>query len=214
MSNRNARHLIPDAKAGVAYWRHPVHQDYIVSTDAEVYGTVYGRYRALLSEPRKMSPYPTPLGYYRACLSLGRKIKMEGVHVLVLETFLSPRPKRLVGAHLDNNPANSVLGNLWWISTAENLLFRHVFGTHLMGSNCGMSKFSHDQVVGMRRDRANGHKMRDICERYSVSLPHLKRIIRQLCWGRGRFDEAAKQLAMRKREAMAHAVTILATTYE
>jgi hypothetical protein len=42
------------------------------------------------------------------------------VHVLVLTTFIGPRPEGLVGMHKDDNTFNNALSNLRWGTSKEN----------------------------------------------------------------------------------------------
>lgn len=42
------------------------------------------------------------------------------VHVLMLESFVGPRPKGMLGCHNDDNKNNNVLGNLRWDTSQEN----------------------------------------------------------------------------------------------
>lgn len=59
---------------------------------------------------------------YRAC-SLYRdgKPKQVTVHILVLETFVGPRPEKgMQGCHRDDDPSNNRLDNLYWGTPVQN----------------------------------------------------------------------------------------------
>lgn len=59
----------------------------------------------------------------------GRKRSVK-VHVLMLETFIGPRPIGQVTRHLDGNKANNVLGNLAYGTYSENNDDQVRHGTH------------------------------------------------------------------------------------
>lgn len=48
------------------------------------------------------------------------RIKTIAVHVLVLETFIGPRPEGLWGLHRDDDQNHNRLGNLYWGTPAQN----------------------------------------------------------------------------------------------
>ena len=74
-------------------------------------------YRGKIMTPRFGS------GGYALVSLYGRDgIRHVRVHVLVLETFVGPRPSRQHdGCHEDGNPANNALSNLRWDTIDENL---------------------------------------------------------------------------------------------
>lgn len=59
---------------------------------------------------------------YRACtLYRDGKPKQTTVHILVLETFVGPRPKKgMHGCHRDDDPDNNRLRNLYWGTPTQN----------------------------------------------------------------------------------------------
>lgn len=61
-------------------------------------------------------------GRYRACaLYRDSKPRQVTVHVLVLETFVGPRPEKgMHGCHRDDDPSNNRLDNLYWGTPSQN----------------------------------------------------------------------------------------------
>lgn len=59
---------------------------------------------------------------YRACtLYRDAKPRQVTIHILVLETFVGPRPaKGMHGCHRDDDPNNNCLKNLYWGTPAQN----------------------------------------------------------------------------------------------
>jgi hypothetical protein len=88
---------------------------------------VMTRYRG-----RVLKPNPDHKGYLQACL--GRHGRRARVHLLVLETFVGPRPVGHEAAHWDGDPRNNALANLRWCTRAENAEDRRRHGTLLVGA--------------------------------------------------------------------------------
>lgn len=62
-------------------------------------------------------------GYPSITLSLGTRGKQTPffVHLLMLETFVGPRPKDLEGCHFDDVPTNNQITNLRWDTHGANI---------------------------------------------------------------------------------------------
>ena len=74
-------------------------------------------------------------GYPQVQLSNGGKSKKQKVHKLVARAFLGKRPKNLAINHKDGVPANSSVGNLEYISLAENQQHAISLGLRKVGLN-------------------------------------------------------------------------------
>lgn len=72
-----------------------------------------------------------PTGRYHAC-TLFREGKRRSVtvHVLMLETFVGPRPEAMHGCHRDDDPNNNRLENLYWGTPSENVFDKVRNGNH------------------------------------------------------------------------------------
>jgi HNH endonuclease len=46
--------------------------------------------------------------------------RMLPVHILMLETFIGPRPEGMLALHCDDDPLHCVLSNLKWGTPSEN----------------------------------------------------------------------------------------------
>lgn len=80
-----------------------------------------GRYR--ISRGALKRPTQNPLGYQIIALYKDNISRGVGVHILVLEAFVGPRPHpKWHSLHGDGNPRNNCLGNLRWGSVTENRL--------------------------------------------------------------------------------------------
>lgn len=69
-----------------------------------------------------LKDWPSSFGYPKVTLSKeGKKIDRE-VHLLVLESFIGPRPDGLFGLHKNDNPVDCRLENLYYGSRSANVL--------------------------------------------------------------------------------------------
>lgn len=65
----------------------------------------------------------TSRGYYRVGLHKNGTIKQFFVHCLVIEAFLSPKPKGAEVNHKDENPKNNDISNLEWVTHLDNMRY-------------------------------------------------------------------------------------------
>lgn len=116
----------------------------------------YGRIRSLV----KGDPVPLKLQanksnyctYMRTQLinDAGESKKVR-VHLVVLETFLGPRPSsKHKGCHIDGNSTNNWLLNLKWATPEENEADKAVHGTRLFGVKIHCAKLNPEKVRRIR----------------------------------------------------------------
>lgn len=90
-------------------------------------------------------------GYLWIYLWDGDQYVARAVHRLVLEAFVGPRPKGLVGRHFpDNTPTNNHLSNLQWSTQRANLLDKIQNGTHPAGERNPSAKLTWKKVGRVR----------------------------------------------------------------
>ena len=112
----------------------------------------YGRGARILSQE-------TRNGYGSVLLSdISRGNRHESVHVLVLETFIGPRPEGHQAAHNDGNRSNCRLSNLRWSTPRENNADKIRHGTLLRGERVASSKLTTDQVEQIRVRHGQGER--------------------------------------------------------
>lgn len=113
------------------------------------------RWRGLIMR-QKVSRY----GYMVIALAMGGgRYRHAGVHNLVLETFVGPRPTaEHEAAHFDGDPANNRLDNLRWATPAENAGDRDRHGRtfHPKGTLHPMAKLDAESVLLMRQMKRSG----------------------------------------------------------
>ena len=110
------------------------------------------------------------------------------VHRLVMAAFVGPRPEGMTVNHRDGIKAHNWLGNLEYVSQAENN--RHALdlglrqsGPGLKGETVGTSKLTEAQVLEIRRLYAMGRYLqRELGEWFGVSDVMIGRIVRRRAW--------------------------------
>ncbi len=127
-----------------------------------------GRVRSLChrGKPRK-EPWIVSLnlsnnGYLRAHLMRDRKLSVYGVHCLVAEAFIGPRPEGNDCRHLDGNPMNNKAVNLAWGTKQENMRDRDDHGRTYRGETQHLAVFTEDEIRAMRLRYAQGERRPDI----------------------------------------------------
>jgi hypothetical protein len=152
-------------------WKtHPVHTDYEVSDLGRVRRV--GRGRGAV--PGKvLKPVANFAGYHL----VGINCKTRKVHILVLETFVSERPRGMECMHADDDKSNNSLTNLRWGTHAENYADRVRNGGGNHGTRNGNAYLTDEIASSIRAARAQGLTMRAIEEMTGVSLATVCRVV-------------------------------------
>lgn len=115
----------------------PDYPDYAISPD----GTLFSRRDGVRGDPgriakfwNQLAPNKRSSGYrYAALVTAEGKKKEVAIHVLVLTTFIGPRPEGMMTRHLNGNPDDSRLENLCWGTPKENQEDRNRHGRTARG---------------------------------------------------------------------------------
>lgn len=121
-------------------------------------------------------------GYPTVNLCRGGKKTICKIHRLVLEMFVGPCPEGMVACHNDGHRANNDLSNLRWGSYQSNSDDTLLHGTRAMGAKCGATKLTEDEVVQIRRLRAEGEAIGDLAVRFGVTSYNVKAIVYRRSW--------------------------------
>ena len=107
MTDEDLSEILAGCASGLyeAWMPHPRCQ-YLVSS----FGRIWSRYWNRLLTPYEHNGYP----------AIRISGKNRRVHSLVLETFISDRPKGMEACHYDNNKQNNMLMNLRWDTARGN----------------------------------------------------------------------------------------------
>lgn len=161
-------------------WRtHPDLPGYQVSDRGRVRRSAAGKAARVghILKPGIRSP-----GYAVVGLSRDSNVTTKLVHMLVLETFVGPKPPDKEARHLDGVKSNNALSNLAWGTHAENYAdrVRHGGGNH--GSRHGMSKLTEEKVIAIRELARNRERHVDIGIKFGVSRANVGMIVRGARW--------------------------------
>lgn len=74
--------------------------------------------------------YKTSMKYRCVALNKNKKATEKKICVLVLESFISPRPYKMVVRHLNGNAQDDRLCNLTWGTQSDNMLDKIEHGTN------------------------------------------------------------------------------------
>lgn len=75
----------------------------------------------------------------------GRVFK-RGVHIVVLEAFVGPRPPLHLALHRNDDQADNRLVNLYWGTVQDNANDRDKNGIHQRGCDSAVSRFSEKEI--------------------------------------------------------------------
>jgi hypothetical protein len=117
---------------------------------------------------RRRNPVVRGSGHLFVGLFVRGPKRMVGVHTLVLEAFVGPRPPDLQCRHLNGNPADNRLTNLQWGTCLENTLDQYIHGVRPMGSTHGSSKLDETKVIEILALLKQGVPKRKIGRLYGV----------------------------------------------
>lgn len=112
-------------------------------------------------------------------LQLGRGVN-KAVHRLVMESFVGASD--LSVDHIDCQKRNNNLSNLQYVTISENTKLSFKRGTAAVGSKKNQSKIKESDVLEIRRMLENGSSLKQISEKYSISLSTISFIKNRKTW--------------------------------
>lgn len=99
-------------------------------------------------------------------------------HVLVLETFICPRPYKKAVNHKDGNKLNNHISNLCWVTWSENAI--HAWAN---GLSKGKTKLKIGQVRFIRNSVENKlYQQKELAKMYNVSPSTIADIVHFRNW--------------------------------
>jgi hypothetical protein len=122
-------------------------------------------------------------GYHRVVLQKCGKVRYANVHILVLETFVGPRPKDLVGAHNNGNVDDNRLNNLSYKTQQENCLDRYRHGRGVIGEAVNTARLKGSEVLEIRRLFKEGKMtINELAEKYNVHYDTIRYAVARKSW--------------------------------
>jgi hypothetical protein len=109
-------------------------------------------------------------------LGKGRYVR---VYVLVLESFVGPRPKGLIACHRDDNPANDNLYNLRWGTYKSNSADTERNGHAMLGERHWGASTTSVVVRYVRRFYAKGYRICDLARKFGLKYG----VTKSICYG-------------------------------
>lgn len=126
-------------------------------------------------------------GDQRVHLYRNKKRYTRAVHKLVLEAYIGPCPKDMVGQHKDGNLTNNKRSNLKWGTRGEIQDARVERGVHV-----ALGKYDEDHFASKlsnqerrmihSRYRARGCTQRGLAAQFGVTQPTICRIVHESRW--------------------------------
>lgn len=130
-------------------WKQtPEYPDYEVSTLGRVRSTKF-----IARKVKNLKPWLSA-GYYNVQIQINGQRISKKVHVLMLETFVSPRPghyNKIHACHSDGNPLNNNLSNLRWDTASNNAFDKNKHDTMLRGEKNFLAKLTREKVLYIRK---------------------------------------------------------------
>ena len=116
-------------------WKeHPNNKNYLVSTEGEVYSVARIDRLGRRQGGKLLKPCRRSGRHNYVCVNIGSGL--VNVHILVLETFVGPRPLGHVARHLNDVPDDNRLENLCWGSYKDNADDRRKNGGYQVAEHC------------------------------------------------------------------------------
>jgi hypothetical protein len=159
----------------------PENSNYIATDDGRVYNYKHCRWCNHMKHK---------LGYvFIGKFTINGKYKMALLHQVIAHTFIPKPNDKTELNHLDGNKKNNASNNLVWVTHKQNM--SHAWETGLMENlrKCngkkickGNAKLTQEQADEIRKQRANGVKVKDLCEQYNISYTPIYRLLKGETW--------------------------------
>lgn len=155
---------------------------YKITNSGEVYSFKTNNSWNYSANPRKLKQFLDGKGnYFWVGLRKDKKTYQKNIHVLVLETFVGPRPLGHQASHLNGNEKDNRLHNLVWESPRDNLMRKRLHGTGDVGVNNSRALFNLDQIKQIRKWLSEGITAVEIAKRMGCNgrdIGKIKRVER------------------------------------
>lgn len=109
------------------------------------------------------------IGRVRVSLSKNSKVKYRFIHSLVLLAFVGKRPNGFECCHIDGNPSNNNLTNLYYGTRSDNIADAKRHGTFPMGSRRPGALLNPDKVLKIYELCVQGVSDSEIAKQFNVT---------------------------------------------
>lgn len=131
---------------------------------------------------KTMVPYVDKNGRYRVCLCKKGLPKKFFIHRLMLETFVGPCPVGMEACHINDDPSDNRLENLYWGTREENNKDKIRNGKTAKGEKNGQSKLSTYQVLMIKYMQHLKIPLRKVAKMFNVNRKVIWNIIHEKSW--------------------------------
>lgn len=146
---------------------------YSVSNFGKIKSHIYKKDRILKATKLKT-------GYLDVQLQVGKIIKHQLVHRVVLSSFLGS--SNLCACHKNNVKDDNRLENLYWASHAENMAQRNRDGLQRRGTDCYNAKLNDGCVAVIRQAIKNGVPQKKLARILSMNQSNIWMIVNGKSW--------------------------------
>lgn len=106
----------------------------------------------------------------------------KDIHVLIAETFISPRPTGMYVNHIDGNKQNNCVSNLEWVTPKQNSRQSVLAGRHHKGSQIFGARLKEQDIQLILSLLSNGISCAEIGRRYHVSRQVISHVKNNRSW--------------------------------
>ena len=151
---------------------YPYDLSYAVSKDGNVWSCKSNRF---------LKKSINSNGYYIVSLCTHGISKREYIHHLVLTTYVSDRPTKMVCRHLDGEKLNNTLSNLKWGSESDNNKdrWKHYDQRGIRLAPCKLTFNDSKSIIALCEI---GMTQRQVAKIFKVSQPTISNIIRKISY--------------------------------
>jgi len=165
----------------------PLFPDYEASTDGRIRSlerTVKQTNGSTRTFPSKvLKPGYNKKGYAIVTLiGPDRSRNTRLVHRLILETYHRPRWDGEECCHVDGNPSNNHIDNIYWGTPADNMKDKIAHGTYVRGERVGNSVLTEEQVLKIYEITRQPCNLDDLAAEYGVSRSGIEAIKYRKYW--------------------------------
>lgn len=112
---------------------------------------------------------PQPTGHLRVSLSKDSKISYRMTHTLVLLAFVGDKPEKTECCHIDGNPANNNLSNLYYGTRSQNISDAKRHETFPMGEHRPGALLNPQKALEIYKLCQNGMSDKEIANKFNVT---------------------------------------------
>jgi hypothetical protein len=147
----------------------PGYPGYFASADGRIWSNKRPGYGKSTGPLKPLVGFVNKGGYHLVLLRRENRPRKISVHLLMLETFVGPRPEGKVGRHLDDDKSNNAIDNLAWGTPVENYADRDANNKTARGSRQGLAKLSERDVTLIKRLLSCGVPCRTIARAFDCA---------------------------------------------